>query len=91
MGGAQASGFHVRHKECDGMSVSEVSLRLRPLSPWHVGSAGHVLGPLDLLADGDDLLRVELDAFVRRLGLAERALLRVACVQLMACARVTCS
>lgn len=74
MGGAQASGFHVRHKECDGMSVSEVSLRLRPLSPWHVGSAGHVLGPLDLLADGDDLLRVELDAFVRRLGLAERAL-----------------
>ena len=56
------------------MSTSLVSLRLHPLAPWHVGSAGHVLGPLDLLADGSDLLRVELDVFVRRLGLAERAL-----------------
>lgn len=56
------------------MSLSLVALRLRPISPWHVGSAGHLLGPLDLLADGDLLLRVDLDSFVRRLGLAERAL-----------------
>lgn len=56
------------------MSTSLKALRVRPISPLHIGSAGHTLGPLDLLADGDALVKVDLDAFVRRLGLAERAL-----------------
>lgn len=49
-------------------------LRVRTLSPLHVGIGAHPLGPTDVLVDADRLIRVDVEAFVRRLTLPERAL-----------------